>query len=338
MGSINFMTLGQTYGSKHGTVMPGTEQYYLPFGEMRGTAAGALNTEHGFTGQMENSYIKLVDMRARWYDPKLGQFISADTIVPNPTNLQSFNRYAYVGNNPVNLIDPMGHSCANPQNGFEDRGCAQQEYEMVSATVVLEAEHDFVVYTTDYRTHKITATPHRTVSTSLGTIIDSRYIVTHDHFFGSSGLAGVDQLALDNPSLTNSYFLPKTVSPSNLSIVAQNEDKTLILDWGSNTLHGYGFSSAEFLNSKETTIKIGDEVGIVMHKGGAVGPYVVWTTITEINSDEIILADQSAIFGDSGGGIFHNGIHIANIRGGLLENGIPVGSIGALNPLLVTVP
>lgn len=48
-------------------------------------------------------------MKARWYDPAIGRFISPDTIVPNPTNPQSFNRYSYVDNNPVNFSDPTGH-------------------------------------------------------------------------------------------------------------------------------------------------------------------------------------------------------------------------------------
>lgn len=37
------------------------------------------------------------------------RFASADTIVPNPTNPQSFNRYSYTYNNPVNFTDPTGH-------------------------------------------------------------------------------------------------------------------------------------------------------------------------------------------------------------------------------------
>ena len=50
----------------------------------------------------------------RYYSPALGRFISADTIVPLPTNPQSLNRYSYVLNNPVRYIDPSGHG------GWED--------------------------------------------------------------------------------------------------------------------------------------------------------------------------------------------------------------------------
>ncbi|MBI3159411.1 MAG: hypothetical protein HYZ26_07420 [Chloroflexi bacterium] len=43
------------------------------------------------------------------YVPYLNRWSQPDTIVPNPTNPQSLNRYSYVFNNPVNLVDPTGH-------------------------------------------------------------------------------------------------------------------------------------------------------------------------------------------------------------------------------------
>jgi len=48
----------------------------------------------------------------RYYDPLIGHFTQPDTIIPNPTNPQDFNRYSYVRNNPVNFNDPTGH-CTN---------------------------------------------------------------------------------------------------------------------------------------------------------------------------------------------------------------------------------
>ncbi|MCG3204841.1 MAG: hypothetical protein KCHDKBKB_01558 [Elusimicrobia bacterium] len=46
----------------------------------------------------------------RYYDAAVGRFISADDIVQAPTDPQSLNRYAYVRNNPMNNVDPTGHS------------------------------------------------------------------------------------------------------------------------------------------------------------------------------------------------------------------------------------
>ncbi|MEZ4868012.1 MAG: polymorphic toxin-type HINT domain-containing protein [Caldilineaceae bacterium] len=46
---------------------------------------------------------------ARYYDPEIGQFISPDTVVPDPTNLFAYNRYMYSFGNPLKYNDPSGH-------------------------------------------------------------------------------------------------------------------------------------------------------------------------------------------------------------------------------------
>ena len=51
----------------------------------------------------------LLFYNARHYDPAIGAFAQADTIIPNPASPASFNRYAYVANDPVNHTDPSGH-------------------------------------------------------------------------------------------------------------------------------------------------------------------------------------------------------------------------------------
>ncbi|MBD3388145.1 MAG: hypothetical protein GF414_04310 [Candidatus Altiarchaeales archaeon] len=83
-------------------------QLYTPYGEVR-YGADSLPTDFGYTGQRENSYTQLVHMGARWYNPRLGRWLSADTIVPGPTNPQSFNRYSYVYNSPLGYTDSSGH-------------------------------------------------------------------------------------------------------------------------------------------------------------------------------------------------------------------------------------
>lgn len=50
----------------------------------------------------------------RMYDPLVGRFISPDSIVPDLRNPQSLNRYSYVYNRPLNLVDPDGHAGKDP--------------------------------------------------------------------------------------------------------------------------------------------------------------------------------------------------------------------------------
>ena len=50
----------------------------------------------------------LVHMNGRIYDPLLGRMLSADPHIQSPTNLQNYNRYSYVTNNPLSMTDPSG--------------------------------------------------------------------------------------------------------------------------------------------------------------------------------------------------------------------------------------
>jgi RHS repeat-associated protein len=58
-----------------------------------------------FTGREYENFTGLMYYRARWYDPKLGRFISEDPIGFAGGDV---NLYGYVRNNPVNSIDPLG--------------------------------------------------------------------------------------------------------------------------------------------------------------------------------------------------------------------------------------
>jgi RHS repeat-associated protein len=81
---------------------------YFPFGDCW-QSQGTLPTDRLFTGQRLDDNTGLYYYNARYYDPTIGRFISADTIVPNPANPQSLNRYSYCLNNPLKYIDPSGH-------------------------------------------------------------------------------------------------------------------------------------------------------------------------------------------------------------------------------------
>lgn len=57
----------------------------------------------------------------------MGRFISADVIVPDPTNPQQYNRYTYGLNNPLRFTDPTGHYCYDPSAGSELMGTCINE-------------------------------------------------------------------------------------------------------------------------------------------------------------------------------------------------------------------
>jgi len=85
------------------------ERRYLPFGEVRGDVNGIGSVELTFTGQRALEGTGLVDYKARQYDPALRSFIQADSVIPNPYDVQDWNRYAYVHGNPVRFTDPSGN-------------------------------------------------------------------------------------------------------------------------------------------------------------------------------------------------------------------------------------
>ena len=66
-------------------------------------------TERGFTGHQHVDRLDLIHMNGRTYDPKVGRFMQADVFVPHPGDTQSYNRYSYVRNNPLNATDPTGY-------------------------------------------------------------------------------------------------------------------------------------------------------------------------------------------------------------------------------------
>lgn len=83
---------------------------YFPYGGTRTDLPGTpVNVPYKYTGQELDSSTGLYDYGARQYEPALGRFTSPDTIVPDPRDPQSLNRYSYAQNNPLRYIDPSGH-------------------------------------------------------------------------------------------------------------------------------------------------------------------------------------------------------------------------------------
>ena len=81
---------------------------YTPFGEVS-RSTGNYSTDKRFTGKIWDEASALLYFGARYYDPELGRFITADPTIQHPFDPQDLNRYSYCRNNPVNYIDPTGY-------------------------------------------------------------------------------------------------------------------------------------------------------------------------------------------------------------------------------------
>ncbi len=76
---------------------------YDAFGNVVSQKESVVNP-YGYTGRILDSESGLMYYRARYYDPEVGRFITAD-----PKSFgRGLNLYVYVLNNPVNFVDPSG--------------------------------------------------------------------------------------------------------------------------------------------------------------------------------------------------------------------------------------
>jgi RHS repeat-associated protein len=118
-----------TYRSDGGQTIT---QLYKAWGEVR-YASGGLPTRYTFTGQYSESDINLLWYSSRWYDPSLGRWAQADTIIPKPNNSLDWDRFQYVQSNPVRYTDASGHCSGDskdPKN--PDRACWKLYFKMRS--------------------------------------------------------------------------------------------------------------------------------------------------------------------------------------------------------------
>lgn len=84
---------------------------YKAFGKIA-SQTGSLADNQSFVGRELDPDSGLLYMRARYYDPVAGRFVSAD-----PIGYQGgINLYTYASNNPVRLIDPFG---TNPEDWLD---------------------------------------------------------------------------------------------------------------------------------------------------------------------------------------------------------------------------
>jgi RHS repeat-associated protein len=103
---------------------------YDPFGSGLGSM-GVGSSVVGYTGEITDPS-GLVYLRARYYAPGAGSFISRDSWEGNQLKPRTYNLWSYVLSNPINLTDPSGNICMDPwaPSGIHfdpNRGCDYPE-------------------------------------------------------------------------------------------------------------------------------------------------------------------------------------------------------------------
>lgn len=87
---------------------------YEAYGGQR-TRSGLTQQPLTFTGEHEDLETGLFYLRARYYDPEVGRFLGKDALPGSVLHIQTWNAYAYVSNNPLNLVDPSGFRGMSPR-------------------------------------------------------------------------------------------------------------------------------------------------------------------------------------------------------------------------------
>ncbi len=81
--------------------------HYSAFGEIYAQTGSTLNN-YLYTSQQHDSLTGLYSLRARYYESRLGRFLSRDPYPVNYRNPIEYNRYVYGANSPVRYSDPSG--------------------------------------------------------------------------------------------------------------------------------------------------------------------------------------------------------------------------------------
>jgi RHS repeat-associated protein len=100
---------------------------YRPYGSQ---ALGTPPKGPGYTGHVNDPDTGLVYMQARYYDPVVGRFLSADPVPPEAGNAFNLGRYSYANNNPLRFIDPDGKSVTCSENS-----CTIDSHSILEAVV-----------------------------------------------------------------------------------------------------------------------------------------------------------------------------------------------------------
>ena len=104
---------------------------YEPFGKPVDVVQPSIIAEaHGYIGERFDPATQLQYLNARYYDPELALFIQPDWLDPTRPGVGT-HRYAYAGQDPVNLSDPEGNEVYADGVTDDDRGFLSRLFDSI---------------------------------------------------------------------------------------------------------------------------------------------------------------------------------------------------------------
>jgi RHS repeat-associated protein len=134
-GIIEAFNLAETTGFGVRLLVDGSgtvtlDRSYQPYGNVLSSTGGGA-TSYGYAGEWRDT-TGMVYLRARYYMPGVGRFISRDTWAGDANQPMSYNAWAYVYADPINHTDPSGLSPIIPQEPPDHRDLTLWLYEEMS--------------------------------------------------------------------------------------------------------------------------------------------------------------------------------------------------------------
>ena len=311
---------------------------YSPYGETI-SSNGDFATDYGYTGEMTDD-TGMVNLRARWYDPGTGRFLTKDSWSGDYENPITLGKWLYANANPVMYTDPTGNCYTNPNifsSGYWERfwdspilgpcssnsteenegltKCTQSPFPNISVEKpsILPPEESFVVI--NYSEGE----SQSALYVGLGTILNNKHtIVTAKHVIPSS-LSNAAIITIGPMGLASSMNNVVKYKASTVKLKYESDRDMVTLSLPKD-LQGEvvpAKTSATYQYKKDDLLTMvsqhGTSFGELRMVTVLVAKTGLFNTTVEGQSAIVALANDPNNFmrgGDSGGGVFYNGQYV----------------------------
>ena len=182
--------------------------------------------------------------------------------------------------------------------------CEEMEQTILSATLRIEIK-TWIIYLENRGWSSLFSNGH-------GTVMDGRYLLTHNHF-----RLPLLELMADDISLYTADGSLLWQGPLTTAAVVYDDSETLLLEFvernGQGLFQSLGIPSADFATGESPQASPGATVAQI--NWDSERAYVQWTQVEAVNREAgtpVVQLADCIIGGSSGGGIFLDGKHIAN--------------------------